>query len=937
MATEGKGGVILGKADGYVRIDTKVNTAGAKAGLGSLMGTLSKFAAAAGLAFGVAALVGFGKQCIKIASDLAEVQNVIDVTFGASAGKINDFAKTAAVQFGLSELAAKKYAGTMGAMFKSMGFGEDAAADMSMEMTGLAGDMASFYNLDADEAFAKIRSGISGETEPLKQLGVNLSEANLSAYALTQGITGSYSAMTEQNKALLRYNYLLESTSDAQGDFTRTSSGWANQVRVLGLQFDTLKGTLGGALIAVFAPVLRWLNVLMGALNSTAVVFANFITALTGQQQTATTATAGSTAAMDDLTASTEASGAAATAAGKAAAKGAQGFDELNIQQKDSGGGGGGGGASFAATTTETTASPAAGALASGMADGVKSFFATYEDQFTKIAGKWDEMKLTVSGIFSGLQDQVAGTDIVGAGFTAFLAWVYAAEAEVALLVNIVGQLILALNIPATIESVLSLLADYFTAVGAAVDAVTPGIQAFVRTALVPMAQWIGEKIRDGLDFLGTQLTKIGTWFKKNKDTFTKVFDALSKAIQAVWKVAEPIFNAVWDVLKDIFAKIVDAALELGEYLAPLIEKASAFVEAFLAWAEASGILAFIIATVNQVGDAFGYVIDYISGRVKAVIKILSGLIDFLTGVFTGDWKLMWAGIKQIFGGIWDAIGTTIEAVINVFKLAWQSISNQATLAWTLISNFFSGLWEAITTGVKSAWEAIGSWLKTFWSGVSTVASGIWNGIAKFFKGIWDGISTAARTAWDGIKAVWIAVSGWFNNTVVKPISDIFEDLAVVLEDVWEGIWTMIKKFINYIIGGVESMVNGVVKGINAIISGINKVISKVGDLLGLDVAIPKLSTVSLPRLAQGAVIPPNREFAAILGDQKRGINIETPLDTMLQAFRAALSEGGNTGPVQVNVTFKGELGALAAILAPEVTIAQNRNNQLAGNTLQVI
>lgn len=117
------------------------------------------------------------------------MQNVVDVTFGQGASKINAWAKTTASAFGISELSAKQYSGTMGAMLKSMGLTTDASLNMSQKITELAGDLASFYNLDVDDAFTKIRSGISGETEPLKQLGINMSVANLEAYAMSKGIT----------------------------------------------------------------------------------------------------------------------------------------------------------------------------------------------------------------------------------------------------------------------------------------------------------------------------------------------------------------------------------------------------------------------------------------------------------------------------------------------------------------------------------------------------------------------------------------------------------------------------------------------------------------------------------------------------------------------------------------------------------------------------
>lgn len=184
--------------------------------LGTLLKTAIGFRAVQGL-------LSFGKSAIDLGSNITEVENVVDVSFGSMADKAYEFASTATEQFGLSELAAKQYSGTMMAMLNSSGVAQDAAAEMSTTLAGLAGDLASFYNLDTDIAFQKIRAGISGETEPLKQLGINMSVANLQAYALTQGITKSYQAMSQAEQATLRYNYLMSVTGQQQGDFARTS------------------------------------------------------------------------------------------------------------------------------------------------------------------------------------------------------------------------------------------------------------------------------------------------------------------------------------------------------------------------------------------------------------------------------------------------------------------------------------------------------------------------------------------------------------------------------------------------------------------------------------------------------------------------------------------------------------------------------------------
>lgn len=172
------------------------------------------------------------KKSIEFASDLAEVQNVVDVTFGKSANEINEWSKAALKAYGLNELSAKKYVGTMGAMLTSTGIANDKIAEMSKTMVALAGDIASFYNLDSQEAFDKIRAGISGETEPLKALGINMSDANLEAFALSQNMEKVWDDMSYAEKTMVRYKYLLSVTKNAQGDFTRTADQFANRQRV---------------------------------------------------------------------------------------------------------------------------------------------------------------------------------------------------------------------------------------------------------------------------------------------------------------------------------------------------------------------------------------------------------------------------------------------------------------------------------------------------------------------------------------------------------------------------------------------------------------------------------------------------------------------------------------------------------------------------------
>lgn len=231
------------------RMQNETEEASGKArGLSNSFGTVMEIVGGLGIAYAVQSQV---QQAIAYASDLTEVQNVVDVSFGQSAKIVDDWAKTTLTAYGINELSAKRFAGTMGAMLKSSGVAGDAVTDMSMRIAELAGDMASFYNLRAEDAFYKIRAGISGETEPLKELGINMSVANLEAYALTQGITKTYDKMSQAEQTLLRYNYLMKVSADSQGDFTRTSGSYANQQKLLSENIREFTGELATGLLPI--------------------------------------------------------------------------------------------------------------------------------------------------------------------------------------------------------------------------------------------------------------------------------------------------------------------------------------------------------------------------------------------------------------------------------------------------------------------------------------------------------------------------------------------------------------------------------------------------------------------------------------------------------------------------------------------------------------
>lgn len=265
MNSKGKKGILgLTKSMKSLKDGVNSTTMAAKALASSLVIT----AAISVLISAVRKLINTAKEGIELASQLEEVQNVVEVSFGNMTQDVEEFSKKALYSLGMSELTAKKMASTFMAMSNSMGISAKDGRNMALQLTALAADMASFYNVSQDVAQTALNSIFTGETETLKKFGIVLTETNLKAFALSRGITKSYSSMTEAEKVALRYNYVLQATANAQGDFARTSGSWANQTRLLKEQLNILKTALGQILIAVILPLVKALNALLSFIIS---------------------------------------------------------------------------------------------------------------------------------------------------------------------------------------------------------------------------------------------------------------------------------------------------------------------------------------------------------------------------------------------------------------------------------------------------------------------------------------------------------------------------------------------------------------------------------------------------------------------------------------------------------------------------------------------
>lgn len=841
-----------------VQQQTKSATSAVEAQTNKIKNAFSKIGKVVGLALSVTAIISFGKSCIELGSDLAEVQNVVDVTFGAMSETINRFARDALEEFGLSETSAKRYTSTMGAMLKSMGFTTKAAADMSMEMTGLAADMASFYNLNTDVAFEKIRAGISGETEPLKQLGINMSVANLEAYALSQGITKAYNSMTQQEQAMLRYNYLMQATADAQGDFARTSDSWANQVRVLTERFNALKAAIGQGLIAVLTPVIKVLNQLLAKILTVTDAFSNFIAKITGKNTQTTTTVSGIGDAADSAASSMGDVGDATDAAGQSAKKAAKEYggllsmDEVHSLTKNEGsdsGGSGTGGASGgglsenivdAATETDDTLNPALDKLITKL----KELQDIFKAGFKAGLGDVDLSGITkaVDGIKTSLKNIFTAPEVLQAAnnFANTLAYSLGQQAGavasvgVTIATNLLGGIdkYLADNqdqIKQFIVNMFDIGSDIATIQGNFAQAtanifsvfggengqqVTANIIGIFSDAAMGVYELSAKLGRDVLDCLTRPFIDNQGSFKTAIDGLLGVAagalgnikqvvdDTVGKAGEIYDEHLAPMFNSLATGISSITGTILGA---YNTYILPVLEglqqKVEPLIDEHIQPAINKG-----LELIGKIADAVKKdiweqtLVPFINWFIANIAPYIAAALDKVGSVF-----LTVAGvIADVVGSILDAMGGLIDFIAGVFTGDWER-------AWEGIKTYFSGIWEAIKSIVSAVWNAIKSIVSAAIGVVSSVISTVLNTIKTIFSTIWNTIKTTVNIVWNAIKST--------ISTVINTISTIISTVLNTIKTTFSTIWNSIKTTVTTIINSVKSTISTVMGSIQTRIS----------------------------------------------------------------------------------------------------------------------
>lgn len=782
-------------ADGKVTIDTSLNTKGfdqgvkgIERGLGGMKSALAEIGKTVAAVFAAGKLLQFGKECIELGSDVAEVQNVVDVAFGDMAGQVETFANQAITNFGMSTLAAKKTASTYMSMARGMGIAMDSAAEMSLALTGLSGDVASFYNITQEEAAYKLQSVFTGETESLKELGVVMTQTNLQQYAMQHGMNANIQSMTQAEQVALRYAYVTDQLALASGDFIRTQDSWANQTRILSMQWQEFMSVIGQALTTILLPAVKLLNQIVGVLINAANALNAALTAIFGGAQTqiqqTQAAVGGVSSGIGDAVENQDALTDATKATNKAQQKTLAGFDQLNKMSGPAGASaaGGGGGVSGGGSASGVSGLPAVETETEGAAG-------KFLDLMERLRAAVEPFRASFASAFASIQN---GASALSGAF--FQAW------------------------------------------------------QDIKTLGSPLYDWFSG---DFTTFLNQFITTFGNTMGGLLDTVGMVFSDL-------WSLV--IFPAVQKWAVDILPALTEFGTEVLSAFDVLFGEIKGIFD--LIWSEA------------------------VAPALQMIQKIWSDVWDSIIAAWEKHGK-------PIFDKLKEAVSGTAQTLKNV----WETICKPV---WDKIMDVVSELWDE---HVKPLWDH----LLDFAGSLAELALNIYNNfilpivnwfIDKFGPVISDVLGGAIDLLGDLLGAV-IDGASWIIEkftAVTDFLSDVF---SADWKQIFENLVKIIKAPINTMIGMVEKFVNFFILGINKVIDALNLLHVDVpdwvpgvgGNSFGLN--IPRVPELKLPRLATGAVIPPNREFLAVLGDQNAGTNVEAPLSTIEQAVENVLSRRG--------------------------------------------
>lgn len=795
----------IAQYDGSIRINTKLNTDGFNSGIKSMMGSLGGITKLLGIALSTASLIKFGKEAIGLASDLAEVDNVVNKAFGNMRSEMDALADSAIKNLGMSRLMAYQTGSTFMSMGKSMIENSEDAKNMALSLTKLTANMSSFFNVSHDLASIALKSIYTGETETLKQYGVVMTEVNLKQFAMEQGITKAYSAMSQSEKVMLRYQYVMNQLSYIGDDFIDTQDSWANQTRILSEQWKEFLTIIGNGLITVLTPVVKGLNMIVSALISVANTISSILSNIFGiqmQQMSATAAAAEDVAggyadAADSMGDYTDATKKAAKAAKGALAP----FDDLNVLQKDTSsgsssgsGGSSGGGSGMQIQPVDPSAQTSAIDQIQNKYQKFFDYINKLKDNFLKgFQSSWDE--LDVSSQFENIRKSAES-------IKNSLADIFTDQFVLASVDNFVQ----------TVATSLGSMAASVTSIGATIaENFVGGMAIFLENNSWDIKGYIQKMFDVSAD--------IAALAADGLEAFANVFSVFGD------ENGQQITANLIQIFSDAFMMVTENAAKFGKdiidcIVTPFVENQDALKDAL------DGLLGVIADLTTTISDGVQHVTDKITelydehihpfaenvknGMSELIEKFLEFWNTYVQPILQ-NLALMFEDtyenhLKPVFDNIFEIIGI----VIDILNDLWTNIL-QPIIAW-IIEN------------------------------VLPVILPIIENLSQNIKDSVDFILDLINFLLAGVKLVFAAIHALLTKDTDKALRQAEKS---------------VKDFVNSVIQMFENMVNRVINGINSLISGFNSIGFDLPDFLGggsWHPSIPTIPTVKLPRLANGGV-----------------------------------------------------------------------------------
>lgn len=838
---------------------------------------------AMGVYLGIYGAVRGIKKSIDISSDLTEIQNVVDATFGDMAYKVEEFAKTSIEKFGMSEVALKQYSSRFQSMGSAMGISSksignanlflekqtkgyikasDSMSDVSLNLTKLTADMASFYNVEQKAVAEDLAAIFTGQTRPLRTYGLDLTQATLAEWALKNGMDADIKSMSQAEKTMLRYQYVLANTKAAHNDFSRTALTWANQTRILKQNFEQLATVIGGALINAFKPVVIVINKAMGSIISFAKTISNALGQIFGW-----TFEEGGGGLTQDFDGAAEGAEDIADSTGTAAKnidkmqKGIRAFDELKVidlQKPDSGSGGGDSGDGAGGTAGEGLGGewkPGESILKKFTSE-IDSLYKlgeyigkTLTDALNSI--KWDSVYESARNFGEGLADFLNGL-ISPELFTAIGNTIAGAINTVLHFLDSFGETFdfgnFGISIGAGINAALGGI-DWETALSAAKNwgtGIGDAINGFFKeTDFSLVGSTLANALNTAIQFalnLGTTLDfkQIGLSIADSVNGFfaTFSFADLAKTIN-VW------VQGLWEILKTAIANVnwLDVYDKIIEFLENLDIKTVAIIIGALSIKKigkailSQGIFSWIGTTLSKLITGVPIVLSNIKilagGGLIAETGFVSKLANALA-LAAGGASTLHEALVAAFGtvattiaGVVSSVGGALLAVVNFVSMLKDGFSwlKEALMvlgvAITAIGAVILGVpasiaaaVAAITAGVATAvvvihnnWDSIVDFFKGLWNGIKS----IWKGAASwfnttvvtptvnFFRGLKDKVSGFFKDLWNGIISIWKEASKWFNKEVVMPVVNLFQQTRDKIHSAFSMAWLLVKNIWNVV------------------------------------------------------------------------------------------------------------------------------------------